>query len=587
MRWPAIALLVALAACDGPTPSPMPDASVDAGVACGPDTPPTCEGDRLVRCVPDGGTLARDCTLEGLRCAGALGCTSCAPGAIECRDGTHPLVCRADGSGFDEMEACDAVAGRACSEGRGCIEESELCGAAADDRSYLGCEYWPTVTLNNLLGIVDASVEPDVEEFRFAVAVANPQPMSAEIEVTRAGEVVATATVAPESTETIELPWIEALRAPRAAGSAFVRDGAYRLRSTVPVSAFQFNALQYRVDSEPPRFSYSNDASLLFPARAVQCDARAPCRFVALSTAPLASSPSFVSVTATGGTVANVTVRASVPLRASTEDDGETRVPLLGANESATFALEPGDVLSLAAVAGDVTGTIVTSDAPVAVIAGNGCANVPGNTITACDHLEESMPPVSAWGTRYSIRRTRPAVSEPNQIRVVAAFDDTVVSYGSGREYDVLQAGDVAAFPLRDDTLSIIATRPILVAQLLVGQSYSELAGGAPAPYGDPSLSIVVPDVQHRRSYVFLTPATYDRNSVAIVSSEGARITLDGAEVPLASSGALGSADVSIEPGFHVIRGDRPFGIQVYSLADYTSYMYPGGLNLYDVTMLQ
>jgi hypothetical protein len=125
------------------------------------------------------------------------------------------------------------------------------------------------------------------------------------------------------------------------------------------------------------------------------------------------------------------------------------------------------------------------------------------------------------------------------------------------------------------------------VAQLLVGQSYSELAGGAPAPYGDPSLSIVVPDVQHRRSYVFLTPATYDRNSVAIVSSEGGRITLDGAEVPLSSSGALGSADVSIEPGFHVIRGDRPFGIQVYSLADYTSYMYPGGLNLYDVTMLQ
>ncbi len=100
-------------------------------------------------------------------------------------------------------------------------------------------------------------------------------------------------------------------------------------------------------------------------------------------------------------------------------------------------------------------------------------------------------------------------------------------------------------------------------------------------------MSIVAPDVQYRRSYVFLTPATYDRNAVAIVAREGASVTLDGVDVPLVSADGFASGDVSIAAGFHVIRGDLPFGIQVYSLADFTSYMYPGGLNLFDVTLLE
>lgn len=579
-------LFVLACGCETPSIDDAGDAEADAGPErCSVSAPPTCAGDSLVVCLPDGGLSERDCTAEGLRCSPGVGCTECVPGAIECEDGVQPLRCLDDGSGFDAAERCDTATGLVCADGRGCIPTAELCAVAEIDRSYIGCEYWPTVTLNHLLGVADPSAPADIAEFRFAVAVANPQPVAAEVEVLRDGVVVASATVAPESTETLELDWVEALRAPPGTGSIFVRAGAYQLTSSVPVSAFQFNALQYRIDTDPPRFSYSNDASLLFPARSARCSALRPCRFVAVTATPLPQAPSFVSITATGTGTANVTVTPTADIRASV--GGDVAVAAIDAGETATFALGRGDVLSLAAMSGDLTGTVVLADDSVSVISGNSCANVPSNSVTACDHIEESLPPVSTWGTRYLLRRTRPAVGEPNHLRIVAAVNDTEIRYGDARTPDVLQAGETISFPLRSDTLSIVASRPILVAQFLVGQSYSELAGAPPAPYGDPSMSIVAPVVQFRRGYVFLTPDTYDRNSVAIVGREGAVVMLDGAAVEMTTADGLASADVPIEPGYHVVRSDQPLGIQVYSLADYTSYMYPGGLNLFEVSILE
>ena len=36
----------------------------------------------------------------------------------------------------------------------------------------------------------------------------------------------------------------------------------------------------------------------------------------------------------------------------------------------------------------------------------------------------------------------------------------------------------------------------------------------------------------------------------------------------------------AIQGGTHTISSSVPFGITVYGYANYTSYMYPGGLNL-------
>lgn len=65
-------------------------------------------------------------------------------------------------------------------------------------------------------------------------------------------------------------------------------------------------------------------------------------------------------------------------------------------------------------------------------------------------------------------------------------------------------------------------------------------------------------------------------------------VYLDGAAIPEVNfSQAIGATyygvariDISSAPYNHVITSDQPFGIMVYGFARYTSYFYPGGLDL-------
>jgi len=94
-----------------------------------------------------------------------------------------------------------------------------------------------------------------------------------------------------------------------------------------------------------------------------------------------------------------------------------------------------------------------------------------------------------------------------------------------------------------------------------------------------------VPVEQYRTDYRFLAPDTYEQNYVNVVAKSGATVLLDGNPVsgwaPVGSSGyvAVGQA---LAGGTHRITTDGPdgFGIQVYGVGNYTSYMYPGGLDI-------
>jgi hypothetical protein len=91
---------------------------------------------------------------------------------------------------------------------------------------------------------------------------------------------------------------------------------------------------------------------------------------------------------------------------------------------------------------------------------------------------------------------------------------------------------------------------------------------------------------QYRLKYVFLAPDDYDVNYVDVVQPMDAKITLDGAPVttaPTALSSGFGIARVKLGPGTsgaHVLVADKQVGIQVLGYGSYTSYQYPGGLNL-------
>jgi hypothetical protein len=112
---------------------------------------------------------------------------------------------------------------------------------------------------------------------------------------------------------------------------------------------------------------------------------------------------------------------------------------------------------------------------------------------------------------------------------------------------------------------------------------------------GDPAFALIPPTEQFRASYSFLAPSTITYNYVNITKKVGAGspvVYLDGAPVDESEfSNQIGSTDwgvarISIEGTHHTIDCDQTVGIVVYGVANYTSYSYPGGLNLEAINVL-
>jgi len=496
------------------------------------------------------------------------------------------------------------------------------------------------------------------EEFQFAVAVANPQTASATVTVTRNGSNVATAMVAPGALEIIRLPWVDSIKNPTTLNadgdqtvphSALARGAAYRLVSSLPVTAYQFNPLEYRIDRDcasesasgaPPDgqcFSFTNDASLLLPTHVftgnymVMSRPTLQTRAEYLETSgspirdPLTSRPivntivsaGFATIVGVSETPVTVNVSASANIAAS--EDGS--VSRQAAGSTASYTLSQGDVLILASDAPsscapsgstdritqdcgrgfglpdpcirqltycnvgeqyDLSGTVIQATGPVQVFGGHECAFVPYNRF-ACDHLEESLFPLEAWGRDFTVSATQPLRSEPNVVRILAQRAGTVVRFDPAVTPDAtLAAGQIYEFETTQD-FRVTASDSIMVGQFLVGQDYEGLNTSMAESNGDPAFSLAIPTEQFRTDYTFLAPDTYTVTYLNVTATMGQQVMLDGAPVtgwrPVGAS-EMQTARVAIRPGAHQILSSQPFGIVVYGFGSYTSYMYPGGLDL-------
>ncbi|MEM9068724.1 MAG: IgGFc-binding protein [Myxococcota bacterium] len=579
------------------TDAAPPEICTGTGIECLGDVAHTCE---------DGETTStEDCAEEGRQCVAGRGCLLCTPGSVEC-DGETLMTCTADGLSREAGETCDRDAGLRCSP-TGC---ADLCAEAEASNSYIGCEYWPTPVINSQL--------PD--EFEFAVVVANPNLVPARVSVERGDATIAALTIEPGELDTIRLPWIDALKGiSNEQRSEQVADGSYRLSSDVPVTVQQFNPLEFRIDqdcanemdSDGRCFSFTNDASLLLPTPTLTGSYLGLARPTMLleingeGGPNRLGSPGFLAITATeDGT--QVEVRSSAFTQASS--DGLTAA--LSPGETVNVELDRGDVFQL--VSGiptdcpapwevessteairycplgddyDLTGSEIRASAPVAVIGGHDCSFVPFNR-WACDHLEEALFPVEAWGRDVLVASTEPLRREPNFIRVVSSSDGNEITF----EPDVraplsLNRGDHVELPLTTQT-RVRGTGPLSVVQFLVGQDFSGLGNAGNFAAGDPSMSIAIPTEQLRTEYTFLAPATYDQSWINVTAPMAARVLLDGRLVqglePIGDTGA-GVARIEIRPGVHRMEGTQPFGVVVYGFGSYTSYMVPGGLDLREI----
>lgn len=607
--------LLSLCACAKPSPAPaLPDAGHVPACTAGEGR---CTESGFERCAVDGEWAPPTSCLPGICLASA--CTACTPGSRQCGDAGVEL-CNEIGQWVPE-ETC--AAGGQCVEGE-CFTACEL---AERDRSYIGCEYWPTVLPNSELAFRTLNTHPEPNypiPFTFAVVVANPGTLPAQVVVDRGGVVVAQQAVAPGELAVLELPWVHELKN-QSRFSLVARTSAYHLTSTMPVVAYQFNPLEYIGAGDDP-FSYTSDASLLLPTGVLSTDyltstvSTDATRAVDDLGRPerRRSKGGFVAVVGTrNGTTVNLRLSAhTVPLFEESRGTLEEHV----SGDTIVVTLDRGDVLLLksedgaAVFAGgvvpdscvplagnseevgcaldrlwDLSGTRITATQPVAVYTGHNCTYVPYD-VPACDHLEEQLLPSRTWGQRtLAVRAAAPGGVEEgyvNSWKVISATDDNRITFTPEAHAPVtLDAGEHLMFESDARAFVVEGTGPILVTQFLAGAHLPQRTGGEPRTMGDPSMAFVPPADQFRSDYLFLTPSTYVESWVTVMGSVDAQVMVDGAPMgaltPIAGT-SFGHARLRVEPGVHRLRtmnGER-VGLLVYGYADYTSYMFAGGLDL-------
>ena len=498
------------------------------------------------------------------------------------------------------------------------------CAQAAASKSYIGCDYWPTPLANSVWSVFD-----------FTVVVANTQGTVADVTVTGPGGVSKTATVAPGSLTKVYLPWVPELKGPDAnncgvppqfAKSVLARASAYHLVSTVPVTVYQFNALEYRGAGGPPGkdwsscpgnevclttpsangcFSFTNDASLLIPTTSMTGNYRVTTEVGSTTgmqggyfavTATENGTEVTVSLSLTGSVVSGTGVAAATP------------------GSTLSFTLDAGDVVQVMGTASDsvdLSGSLVQANKPIEVFAGMQCADQPW-TAPACDHLESSVLPAETLGKDYVV--TVPTSPHAKLVGHVVRFygnaDGTTLTYSPAAPPgcpNTLNAGEVvqcsgtptcsyvdwegkpAKASCVTETFEVKGSHEFSVSSFMMGGSVVDAEDllNELGSMGDPSMSPMVATEQYRSRYVFLAPTDYEESFADIVVPTGATLTLDGS--PVYSTPVPVNADWSVvrvwltdsgQDGAHVLLGSSPFGVQVIGYGAYTSYQYPAGLDL-------
>ncbi len=634
----AFALALALSAC-------KPGISEDA--ICTPGET-RCSTNHFQLCSDNGETWVEKEDCGENVCALFLGCVACVPGGRGC-DGFDIVRCNPDGTGDDVIGTCEASQGDVCNNGE-CINACQL---AAQSRDYEGCEYW-AVDLDNAV-IADQGA---ASAQQFSVVLSNASELPAQVTVDfvcrdidamnpaygcTVGEWFAVEEdlpVTPGGLAIIDLDprEVDGSSAPNLndGPGTFRTMGAYRVRSTAPLIAYQFNPLE-NVNV------FSNDASLLLPTSALDY------QYIVLGW------PQTIALTDDPLTNANIDLRAFLTI-VGTEDDtdlqvllrtdilGGSDIPAARSGDRITLRINRGEVINLetSGFNADFTGTEIRVDdinKPVAVFIGSEASDSPfyeSRLQRSCcaDHMEQQVFPERAFGDSFiAVKTPNRSVylkaggwdvgvntDEPEYWRVMATQEDTRVFTNLPPPYDriPLQRGEAALIEARRD-FTIRGTSPIAVAQVPGSQKTtgipSTLPGGDRPPGGDPSLILLPPIEQWRDQYLFLVPNKYAFDFLLIAAPIGTEILYDG--LPIADVidnceyeivGKLGEGDNEVEyiamrcplsqphpgdvgfqdDGVHSLEAanGNSFGLVVWGWDSFVSYGYPGGANVRLINLL-
>ncbi len=472
----------------------------------------------------------------------------CVPGTKGCADSKTWQLCNADGTAYEpggtctEKESCESISG--------CVS---LCAAAAKQPSSVGCSFFALNMDNFNEANQDAVVVGNTSPTLTAVVdfLASPGGVETALE--------SGAQIPPLGQHTFWIPngtadVIESV-------SLLRKGGSFRVRSDIPVIAYQHSPVQAQA---------TNDASCLIPESSLGNR-----YIVAAYTDALGAHPSYFNVVAAQD---NTTVTFTVPVATQ----AGTGVPALQAGGSSSVVMNRYDTLQVVAPSSDVTGTEIVSTAPVAVFGAVECAQVPAG-YTYCDHLEEQSIPVRNWGRKYvAAHAPKRSGSERYYWRVLGQTDATTITSDPPQTgFPItLSSGQFHEF-WTQESFMLEGDKPFAAFQYVSGQN----AFGAGT--GDPAMITAIPVEQFLKSYVILTPTGYSQDYVQIVRTSNEQVLVDGAAVPDSEYYSVGGytvADHVVAAGAHVLTSTGAFGIVGVGYTNVTSYGYPGGFALKDLT---
>lgn len=532
-----------------------------AGLGCDAATgaclPCACSPGPTGKCV-DGKNVEvcdADCFGTGkMACPGNQGCLNgtcsdmvCTPNLAHCIDAATVVSCNADGSVMSAPTACGPK--EQCVEGPGC---QSLCTILGNSPSSVGCSFFAI----NMWNFND--VNPDAvvlgNTSSTVTAVVNVYSSPGGVETLLQGNIQ----VPPLGEFTFFIPNASS---DIITGSGLRKGGSFRLESDLPVVAYLHSPLTPQA---------TNDASCLLPEPTLGSH-----YFVASYVDALNGYPSYFDIIATAD-------NTQVTFKPVTGTAGGPGVAANGGGQTTSVMMNRYDTLQVAANnGGDITGTEIISNGPIAVIGAVQCAQVPAGA-TYCDHVEEQAIPIRNWGQTYvGAHAPKRSGSEHYFWRVMASSDNTKIDTNPVQPGfpKTLNKGQFYEFQTQQSFV-FTGDHPFAAFQYLSGQN----AFGAGT--GDPAMMTAVPVEQFLNRYVILTPQGYSQDFVQIIRIAGDDVIVDGVTVPAAqytTVGAFTVADYQVAAGPHVITSATPFGIMGIGYTDVTSYGYPGGLALNNI----
>ncbi|HUU23210.1 MAG TPA: hypothetical protein VM389_11815, partial [Phycisphaerae bacterium] len=366
------------------------------------------------------------------------------------------------------------------------------CAAAAATPTSVGCEFF-TADLDNW-----DTCDPQT----YAIVVSNPhedQNAAVTLEHGLQGTIY-TVVLAPGELHVIDVACSSGCEvAPQQIErQGIATGGGFRLTADVPILAYQWNPYGLEL--------FSTDASLLIPKTSLD-------------------GTYIVAAWGTGPGASWQQLRSQVTVVATADDTHVSFIPSVNVAamggvgpftagvQTGQYTLNAFDVLAFEAgvLDQDVTGTVVLADKPVSVFGGHSCANVPSGAYAACDHVEEQLLPLAAWGTETVLARHAPRQgcsnqpSDPVVWRIIAGADAMTVTFDppapapAGASYSFSQQGQLlqfigagdhyAAGTLNNPPDPLHPEAPFFAYQMMTGTTY----GGCASSEGDPMMLLSPP----------------------------------------------------------------------------------------------